>query len=205
MLKVWGRMTSNNVQKVMWCIDELVVPHEHIDLPHGRAKQDAAYLAMNPNGLVPTIDDDGFILWESNSCVRYIAAKFGSGTLYPNDLHQRADAERWMDWAQTALAAPSWTIFLGLVLQKPEQRDLAAIAAATKRFNELWAITDKALATRKFVAGDHLTIGDIPMGIAAHRWFTIPVERERHPNFEAWYARLTERPAFKKNVMRPLL
>jgi glutathione S-transferase len=205
MLKVWGRMTSNNVQKVMWCIDELAVPHEHIDLPHGRAKQDAAYLAMNPNGLVPIIEDDGFILWESNSCVRYIAAKFGSGTLYPTDLRFRADAERWMDWAQTALSAPSWTIFLGLVLQKPEQRDMAAIAAASKRFNELWAIADKVLAARKFVAGDQLTIGDIPMGIAAYRWFTIPVERERHPNFEAWYARLSERPAFKKNVMRPLL
>lgn len=205
MLKVWGRMTSNNVQKVMWCIDELDVPHEHIDLPHGSARQDAAYLAMNPNGLVPTIEDDGFILWESNACVRYIAAKFGSGTLYPTDLRQRADAERWMDWAQTALSAPSWTIFLGLVLQKPEQRDVAAIAAAGKRFNELWAMADKVLATRPFMAGDQLTVGDIPMGIAAYRWFTIPVEHDHHPNFEAWYSRLTERPAFKKNVMRPLL
>jgi glutathione S-transferase len=89
------------------------------------------------------------------------------------------------------------------VLTKPEQRDIAAIAAATKRFNELWAIADKVLATRKFIAGDQLTVGDIPMGIAAHRWF--PVERDRHPNFEAWYGRLTERPAFKKNVMTPLL
>lgn len=205
MIKVWGRMTSNNVQKVMWCIDELAVPHEHIDLQHGQAKQDAAYLAMNPNGLVPIIEDDGFILWESNSCVRYIAAKFGAGTLYPTDLRQRADAERWMDWAQTALSAPSWTIFLGLVLQRPEQRDIDAITAASKRFNELWAIADEVLATRKYVAGDQFTIGDIPMGIAAYRWFNIPVERDHHPHFEDWYARLTERPAFRKNVIRPLL
>jgi glutathione S-transferase len=205
MLKVWGRLTSTNVQKVMWCIDELGVAHEHIDLPHGRARQDAAYLAMNPNGLVPTIEEDGFVLWESNSCVRYVAAKFGAGTLWPTDLRQRADAERWMDWQLTTLSAPSWTIFLGLVLTKPEQRDTGAIAAATKRFNELWAIVDKVLATRKFIAGDALTIGDIPMGIAAYRWFTIPVERDHHPNFEAWYARLTKRPAFKKNVMTPLL
>jgi glutathione S-transferase len=110
-----------------------------------------------------------------------------------------------MDWQLTTLSAPGWTIFLGLVLTKPEQRDMAAIAAATKRFNELWTIVDKVLATRKFVAGDQLTIGDIPMGIAAYRWFTIPVERDHHPNFEAWYGRLTERPAFKKNVMTPLL
>lgn len=205
MIKVWGRMTSNNVQKVMWCIDELAVPHEHIDLQHGQAKQDAAYLAMNPNGLVPIIEDDGFILWESNSCVRYIAAKFGAGTLYPTDLRQRADAERWMDWAQTALSAPSWTIFLGLVLQRPEQRDIDAITAASKRFNELWSIADEVLATRKYVAGDQFTIGDIPMGIAAYRWFNIPVERAHHPHFEDWYARLTERPAFRKNVIRPLL
>jgi glutathione S-transferase len=110
-----------------------------------------------------------------------------------------------MDWQLTTLSTPSWVIFLGLVLQKPEQRDMAAIAAATKRFNELWAIVDEVLATRRFVAGDRLTIGDIPMGIAAYRWFAIPVERDRHPHFEAWYARLTERPAFRKNVMLPLL
>jgi len=205
MIKVWGRMTSTNVQKVMWCVDELGVAHEHIDLPHGRARQDAAYVAMNPNGLVPTIEDGGFVLWESNACVRYIAAKFGTGVLWPTDLQQRADAERWMDWQLTTLSSPSWTIFLGLVLQKPEQRDVAAITAATKRLNELWTIVDKVLASRKFVAGDELTIGDIPIGIVAHRWFAIPVERDRHPHVEAWYARLAERPAFKKNVMTPLL
>jgi glutathione S-transferase len=205
MIKVWGRMTSTNVQKVMWCIDELGVAHKHFDLPHGHARQDSAYLAMNPNGLVPTIDDDGFVLWESNSCVRYIAAKFGAGSLWPTDPRKRADAERWMDWQLTTLSSPSWTIFLGLVLQKPEQRDTAAIAAATKRLNELWTIVDKVLATRNFVAGAELTIGDIPIGIVASRWFTIPAERDRHPNVEAWYHRLTERPAFKKNVMTPLL
>jgi glutathione S-transferase len=110
---------------------------------------------MNPNGLVPTIEDDGFVLWESNSCVRYIAAKFSAGRLWPTDLRQRADAERWMGWQLTTLSAPGWTIFLGLVLTKPEQRDITAIAAATKRFNELWKIVNKVLATHKFVAGDH--------------------------------------------------
>ena len=189
----------------MWCIEELGVPHEHIDLPQARPKQEPAYLAMNPNGLVPTIEDDGFILWESNSCVCYIAAKCGAGTLCPSELRQRVDAERWMHWQLTTLSTPSWTIFLGLVLTKPEQRDMAAITAASKRFNELWTIVDKVLATRRFVASDQLTIGDIPMGIAAYRWFTTPVQRDRHPNFEAWYGRLTERPAFKKYVMTPLL
>ena len=201
MIKVWGRLTASNVQKVMWCVDELGVAHEHIHIPFGRARQDPAYLAINPNGRVPTIEEDGFILWESNSCIRYIAARFGAGTLWPTDPRVRADAERWMDWQLATLSEPSDTIFIGLVVKKQEQRDMAAIAAATKRLNELWAIVDKVLATRKFVAGDDLTIGDIPMGIAAHRWFTIPVERDRHANVEAWYGRLTERPAFKKNVI----
>jgi glutathione S-transferase len=203
MIKVWGRLTASNVQKVMWCVDELGVAHEHIHIPFGRARQDPAYLAINPNGRVPTIEEDGFILWESNSCVRYIAARFGAGTLWPTDPRVRADAERWMDWQLTTLSEPSDTIFIGLVVKQPEQRDMAAIAAATKRLNALWAIVDKVLATRKFVAGDDLTIGDIPMGIAAHRWFTIPVERDRHPNVEGWYGRLIDRPAFKKNVMNP--
>jgi len=206
MIKVWGRLTSSNVQKVMWCIDELGVPHERADIggPFGRNKE-PAYLAINPNGLVPTIEEDGFILWESHSCVRYIAAKYGAGKLWPTDLRVRADAERWMDWQLTTLSGPSGTIFQGLVRTKPEQRDITAIAAAAKRLNELWTIGDKALAARKFVAGDQLTIGDIPMGIAAYRWFNLPVERDRHPNFEAWYGRLTERPAFKKNIMNPLV
>lgn len=203
MIKVWGRLTASNVQKVMWCVDELGVAHEHIHIPFGRARQDPAYLAINPNGRVPTIEEDGFILWESNSCIRYIAARFGAGTLWPTDPRVRADAERWMEWQLTTLSEPTDTIFIGLVVKQREQRDMAAIAAATKRLNALWAVVDKVLATRKFVAGDDLTIGDIPMGIAAHRWFTIPVERDRHPNVEGWYGRLIDRPAFRKNVVNP--
>jgi glutathione S-transferase len=203
MIKVWGRRTASNVQKVMWCIDELGVAHEHIHIPFGRAKEEPAYLAINPNGRVPTIEEDGFILWESNSCVRYIAARFGAGTLWPTDPRVRADAERWLDWQLTTLSEPSDTIFIGLVVKQPEQRDMSAVAASAKRLNELWGIVDKVLATRSFVAGDDLTIGDIPMGIAAHRWFTILVERDRHPNVETWYGRLIDRPAFKKNVMNP--
>ena len=206
MIKVWGRLTSSNVQKVMWCIDELGVKHERVDIggPFGRNKE-PAYLAINPNGLVPTLEEDGWFLWESNSCVRYLAAKFGAGSLSPTDLRVRADAERWMDWQLTTLAGPSTAIFWGLVRTKPEDRDMAAIEAGAKKLNELWTVVDKVLATRKFIAGDQLTIGDIPMGIAAYRWFTLPVVRDRHPNFEAWYGRLTERPAFKKNVMNPLV
>jgi glutathione S-transferase len=206
MLKVWGRLTSSNVMKVMWCVDELGIPHERVDIggPFGGNKE-PAYLAINPNGLIPTIDDDGYILWESNACVRYLAAKHGAGTLWPTDLKARGDSDRWMDWQLTTLSGPSTVIFWQLIRTKPEDRDMKGVAAAAVKLNELFGWVDKVLATRKFVAGDQLTIGDIPMGIAAYRWFNLPVERAKLPNVEAWYARLCERPAFKKNVMNPLV
>jgi glutathione S-transferase len=206
MIKVLGRLTSSNVQKVMWCIDELGVAHQRTDIggPFGGNKE-AAYLAKNPNGLVPTIEDDGMVLWESNACVRYIGAKYGNGKIFPADLKMRADADRWMDWQLTTLGAPMTTIFWTFIRTKPEDRDLKAAAAAAQKLNELYAVVDKALAGRKFIAGDQLTMGDIPMGIFAFRWFNLPVERVKLPNLEAWYARLGERPAYKKNVMNPMV
>jgi len=206
MIKVLGRLTSINVQKVMWCIDELGLAHERTDLggPFGGNKE-PAYLAKNPNGVVPTIEDDGFVLWESNTCVRYIAAKYGAGTLWPTDPRVRADGERWMDWQLSTLGAPMTTVFWTFVRTKPEDRDLKAAEAAAKRLNELYPMVDKALAGRRFLAGDQLTVGDIALGGFAYRWYNLPVERVRLPNFEAWYARLGERPAYKKNVMNPLV
>ena len=206
MIKVLGRLTSINVQKVMWCIDGLGLAHERTDLggPFGGNKE-AAYLAKNPNGVVPTIEDDGFVLWESNTCVRYIAAKYGAGTLWPTDPRVRADGERWMDWQLSTLGAPMTTVFWTFVRTKPEDRDLKAAEAAAKRLNELYPMVDKALAGRRFLAGDQLTVGDIELGGFAYRWYNLPVERVRLPNFEAWYARLGERPAYKKNVMNPLV
>ena len=206
MIKVLGRLTSINVQKVMWCIDELGLAHERVDIggPFGGNKE-PAYLAKNPNGVVPTIEDDGFVLWESNACVRYLGAEYGAGTIWPTDLRQRADADRWMDWQQTTLGAPMTTIFWTFVRSKPEDRDLKAADAAAKRLNELYPIVDKALAGRKFLAGDQFTMADIPIGCFAHRWFNLPVERVKLPSLEAWYGRLAERPAYRKNIMNPLV
>lgn len=206
MIKVLGRLTSINVQKVMWCIDELGLPHERTDLggPFGGNKE-PAYLAKNPNGVVPTIDDEGFLLWESNSCVRYIASQYGAGSLWPTDPRVRGDSERWMDWQLSTLGAPMTTVFWTFVRTKPEDRDLKAADAAAKRLNELYPMVDRALAGRKFVAGDQLTVGDIALGGFAYRWYNLPIERAKLPNLEAWYARLGERPAYKKNVMNPLV
>lgn len=205
MLKILGRKTSSNVQKVLWGAVELGLDFERSDIGGpfgGNDKPD--YLALNPNGLVPTIIDDGFVLWESNSCLRYLAAVHGAGGLWPTDARIRADAERWMDWQISALSPSLGVVFRGLVRTPPDERDPAAIAAARDRSAALFAMLDDALAERPFVAGDKLTIGDIPVGIAAYRWYHLDIEREDYANLARWYDRLTERPGYREHIMNPL-
>jgi glutathione S-transferase len=201
-LKILGRKNSSNVQKVLWCCDELGLAYEREDIggPFGK-NRDPAYLALNPNGLVPTVIDDDFVLWESNSVIRYLAAKHGADTLYPTDLRTRAKAERWMDWQLSAVVPAINPVFFGLIRTPPEKRDQAAIAAARDKLGGAMAILDGELGRTDFVAGDALTVGDIPVGIMTYRWYTLEIEREELPNLKRWYDRLTERPAFKKHVM----
>ena len=204
MLKIWGRTNSINVQKVLWCADELGLAYDRIDIGGAFGGNDQpAYRAKNPNGLVPTLEeDDGFTLWESNTIVRYLAAKHGK--LSPGDLRTRADAERWMDWQLTTISRDMATVFWGLVRTPPEKRDMAAIAAAAKTLSGLWARLDQHLKGRRFVAGDQLTMGDIPVGCFVYRWLNLPIERVPLPNLEAWYARLGERQPYRKHVMLPM-
>ncbi|NND50195.1 MAG: glutathione S-transferase, partial [Rhizobiales bacterium] len=167
--------------------------------------KEADYLAMNPMGLVPTlVEEDGFTLWESNSITRYLAGKFSAGTLSPADPHARAIAEAWMDWQLSAIAPMMRPVFWGLVRTKPEDRDMDEINAGIKRGIELWAMLETHLEGRKFVAGDALSIGDIPLGPMAHRFVSLVKDRPATPNLDAWYQRLTERPAFQKICMTPL-
>ena len=202
MLKIWGRASSVNVQKVLWCAEELGLPFERIDIggPFG-GNRDAAYLAMNPNAVVPTIEDDGFVLWESNTIVRYLAAKHGMGRLCPSDLQRRADGERWMDWQLTTLNKDMVTLFWGLIRTAPDKRDNAAIAGALEALGDIWGRLDRHLADRAFIGGDALTMADIPAGALAYRWFNLQVKRPALPRLEAWYRRLTERPGYAKHVM----
>jgi len=201
MLKILGRTTSSNVQKVLWCCSELGIPFEREDVggPFGK-NNTPEYRALNPNGLVPTIDDDGFILWESNAIVRYLCAKHGVGKLWPNDLAQRADADRWMDWQQTTLAPPMGVLFRGLLRQPPEAIDAEQMNGAMQKATAAMRILDAQLALHSFVAGDTLTMGDIALGNAAHRWFSLPRERPELPNVAKWYARLNDRPAYRQRI-----
>lgn len=205
MLKIWGRANSINVQKVLWCCDELGIEYERVDVggPFGGLR-DPEYLAINPNALVPTISDDGFILWESNSIVRYLASKHGSGTLYPEDLQERADAERWMDWQLGTLWVALRPVFLGLIRIPPEERDESAIEAARKRTVAAWNILENHLEGRDYALGDAFTMADIPLGVSIYRWLELPVERPQIPNLEAYHERLAERPTFRELVMLPL-
>ncbi len=202
-LKIWGRATSANVQKVLWAVDELDVPHERI--PAGGAfglTDTAEYAALNPMRLVPAIDDDGFTMWESNAIVRYLAETYGRGTLAPQDRKAFATADQWMDWNATSLQPDIiGTIFWGLIRTPAAERNTAAIDIAAKRAGERLAILDQHLASRDYIGGMTLTMADIPAGTLMYRYFTMPIPRPSLPNVEAWYARLSARPAYQKNVM----
>jgi glutathione S-transferase len=203
MLKVWGRNTSSNVQKVVWALDEIGVPFERIDVggPFGKTKE-PAYLAMNPNALVPTLEEeDGWVLWESNSILRYLAAKHKA--LEPADLRTRAQAQKWMDW-QLSVAGPAiFPLFWGLVRTPPEKRDHAAIAAGREKIGEALKIMDAQLAKTKFVAGDTFSYGDIPLGPIVHRYMSLvpPPERANIKNVERWYRDMCARPPYRKHIV----
>jgi glutathione S-transferase len=189
------------VKKALWALEELGLKYERIDagMQFGVNKT-PEYLGMNPTGLVPTIDDGGFVLWESHAIVRYLAAKHGAGTLWPNDLRVRADADRWMDWTHSFSREFQRPVFWPLVRTPPEKRDLKAIEEACRKCGELLAIPDQNLSKKPYLAGSNFTMGDIPLGCHVQLWMRLPIERPRQPNLEAWFNRLCGRPAFKKIV-----
>jgi len=203
MLKIWGRANSVNVKKALWCLEELALPCERIDagMAYGVVNT-PEYRKMNPNGLVPTLDEDGFILWESHSIIRYLSAKHGKGVLWPTDEHARAVANQWMDWAFSFQGSVR-DAFWGLIRTPPGNRDAQAIEKARVKSGEMAAILDAALADRLYVAGA-FSMGDIPIGCEVQRWMRLPMERPGLPNLEAWFERLCARQAFKKNVDIPL-
>jgi glutathione S-transferase len=204
-LRIWGRSNSINVQKVLWCCGELDVPYFRVDVggPFS-GNREPEYLRLNPSGLVPTISDGGFVLWESNAVVRYLAAKHGMRTLCPEELAERADADRWMDWQMGTLWANFRPAFIELIRTPPEKRNQAHIAASIGKTSENWAMLDAHLAARDYVTGPAFTMADIPLGVTAYRWFSLDIARPPMPNLEAWYESLCARSLYKANVMLPL-
>lgn len=210
MLRIWGRLNSVNVEKVVWCALELGLPFERIDAGGAfGVVSTPGFRAMNPCGRVPVIEDDGFVLWESNAIVRYLAARHGAGTLMPQDPRARADAERWMDFQLGSVAPLLSPVFRGLVRTAPEARDMSTISRAFGELTEAFALVDGVLAGRTHLVEDRFTMADIPLGAAAHRWFNLPLdglplERPPLPHLAAWYDRLKLRPAAAQLMTTPL-
>lgn len=201
MLTLWGRISSINVRKVMWCAQELGVAFERAEAG-GKfgVVQTPAYQSLNPNALIPAIrDDDGaaaVTLWESNVIVRYLCAKHAAGSLYPTPLPERFDAERWMDWQQTTLNPAGSGAFKQWIRTPLAERDPALIARSVNATEPLFRLLDAHLATRRFMLGDDFTMADIPLGCEAHRWFGLPAAeytRPAWPNLERWFAALQAR------------
>lgn len=198
------------MEKVIWTAQELDLPFERIEAGGAFGVVDTPeYRALNPVGRVPVIEDDGFVLWESNAIVRYLATRHGLGTLMPADPRAQAEAGRWMDFQLGTVAAPLSALTWGIVRTAPEKRDIKAVAPAFANLGAALAIVDTALAGRAFLVGDGLTVADIPLGCCAHRWFNLPLEdtgleRPELPHLAAWYGRLKVRPAVQGLMPTPL-
>ena len=205
MLKIWGRISSINVRKVVLAAQWMGIAFERMDagLAFGINKT-PDYLARNPNGLVPLIEDDGLTLWESNVIVRYLCAKHSPGRLYPESLPARFDAERWMDWQQTTVSPAGRTAFIQLIRTPAEQRSAELIAQSTAAMEPLLNVVDAHLARQPFMAGNAFTMADIPIACETHRWHGLPVQRAARPHLERWYQGIAAHPAARGVLDQPL-
>ena len=207
MLRIWGRGTSSNVQKVRWLLEEAGIAHERMEVggPFGGTRT-PEYLAMNPNALVPTLQDGDFSLWESHTIVRYLANRHALHAWYPTDWQARADVERWMDWSQSVLGPAIFGGFWGLIRTAPTDRDPVAIRASGDKTGAALAILEARLADRPWLCGAHPTLAEITLGMHVYRWRELPWSQVGHlpgalPRLADWFERLAQRPAFQRVVM----
>jgi glutathione S-transferase len=198
MLKIFGYAASINVRKVLWLCEELGIPFERQDWAGGfRSTSEPQFRALNPVGMVPVIDDDGIVVWESNAILRYLACSRGRTELLPADASSRAHIEQWMDW-QGSDFNNSWrAAFQGLVRKNPEFGDHAAIERSAARFSSMAGIVDAQLErTGGYIATDRFTLADIPIGLSVHRWRSIPIARPNLAHIDRYYRLLLERSGF---------
>jgi glutathione S-transferase len=206
-LTIWGRANSVNVQKVLWCLAELDLAYDRIDAGMAFGKNDQPqYLAMNPNGRVPTLVDGDYVLWESNSIMRYLNLAYGKGlAIYPASPQARAGVDRWLDWTLSTLQPVDRPVFWALVRTPPEKRDMVAIQKDVDAEAVVWRIPDALLAGRRFIEGDQFTIADIAIGAFARRWFGVEgVAKPKLPHLERWFTEISQRPGFEKFIAPPM-
>ena len=205
MLKVWGRRSSFNVQKVLWLVGELGLAHEHVPAGGSFGRLDEpAFRAMNPHGHVPVLQDGALAIWESHTILRYLAACHDDGGFWASTPGERARIEGWMDWSQTSLQ-PDFLmgVFWGYYRTPDAQRDWPAINRSLERCAEHFGLLDRVLADRPFLMGERLTLADIPTGTSLYRYYELDIARPRLPHVEAWYARLQARAPYREHVMLP--
>lgn len=204
MLTVWGRRSAFNAQKVLWVVGELGLDHRHVDAGGSfGGLDDPDFRAMNPHGKVPVIDDDGTVVWESHAIVRYLGARYGAGGFWPEDPAERSQADRWMDWAQATLQRDFMDLFWGFYRTPEDRRDWPFIRERIERCSNHYRQLERQLEGRDYLAGDRLTMADIPAGTTLYRYLALDIDRPPVPNVEAWYARLMARPAYVQHVMIP--
>lgn len=206
-LTVWGRANSVNVQKVLWCLRELDLAYERIDAGMAFGKNnEPAYLAMNPNGRVPTLVDGHYVLWESNSIMRYLVLAYApASSIYPSAPRRRASVDRWLDWTLSTLQPVDRPVFWALVRTPVEKRDMVAIQKDADAEAVQWRIVDARLATRRFIEGDDFTIADIALGAYARRWFGVEgIDKPQLAHLERWFAQFASRPGFAQFIAPPM-
>jgi glutathione S-transferase len=204
MLRIWGRRSAFNVQKALWLIGELALPHTHIDAGGAfGGLDDPSFLAMNPHGRIPVIDDDGLVVWESHAILRYLAARYSDDALWPRNAALRSFVDRWMDWSAVTLQRDFMDLFWGYYRTPDAQHDWPRIRRRMEACARDYRLLDEHLARQPYLAGDHFTLADIPAGTTLYRYFGLGLERPDTPHVDAWYRRLAARPAYREHVMIP--
>ena len=205
MLTIWGRLSSINVQKTVWAAGEVGQTFERIDVGGSfGGNREPAYLAKNPNGLIPVLEDGEVCIWESNAIVRYLAARYGAGWIWEDDPAIRADADRWMDWMVTRFQPTMTPAFWGIVRKATDRASPDEIAASVASTEAAMDILEAHLATRGYLAGERFGMADIVVGCGAHRWLNMPIAQAARPNVRRWYDALYARPAAKPALPLPI-
>jgi glutathione S-transferase len=205
MLTIWGRLSSINVQKVVWAAGEAGQAFERIDAggPFG-GLDTPEFTAMNPNRQIPVLRDGELVLWESSSILRYLAARYASGVLWEEDPARRVLADRWIDWMQSELQPALAPVLWGVVRKVPAFTDPKVIADGVARAEALMVILEAQLAERSFLAGERFGMADIAVGCGVHRWLNMPVERVARPRVQHWYETVFARPAAQAALPLPI-
>ena len=204
MLEVWGRKNANQVIQVLWALSELGVEYKRHSIgTESGDLETAEYKSLNPNSKIPTIRDNGFVMWESHAIILYLAKEYGLGGLYPKDSQKAAISDQWMTWSTDSFMGTFFPVFWQLVRTEEKDRDYLKIAEMAKQSSDILKVLDDHLVSNNFVAGSEFTFGDIPLGVLIHKYFVLDIERPQLSVVEAWYERLSERPAFKEHALQP--